>query len=145
VLPKQGKEVQEIKRVNKSLTQENGQLQSECATWNDRLREVREQITDLTNGSISHLESIERKLNDIKGQVNEFLTSGEFNKPDEYLKELDQELSHLLEYIKLKRQEIDGLQARMSGAEQVLETSAEAAKLFAALQIDLENKENTKN
>jgi len=146
VLPKQGKEFQKIKEDNKRLIKENTDLESIRTVWNDKLRQVRDQMTDLTNSSLSYLESIERNLNDIKSQVNEFLTSGEHNNLDEYVNELDKELSRLLEYVQLKRQEIDGLQARISGAEHLLETSSEAAKFLASLQETLErNDEETKD
>jgi hypothetical protein len=138
VLPRQGKETQKIKSKNKELKQENKGLRD---SLDKGVRQVREQLSELTLNSINHLESVEIRLNDVKSQINEFLASQDAANSDEYLRELDSEISHLLEFVKLKRQEIDGLHARIPGAEQMLETSAEAAKFMAALQVELENGE----
>lgn len=145
VLPRQGKEVQSIKQRNKELTDENVELKSTHSSWNNKLQQVRDQITELSSNSLGYLANIERSLDDIKSQINEFLTSKEVENSDKQLRELDEEISCLLDYVKLKKQEIDGLQARISGAERVLQSSEQAAKFFAALQDNIESEKNINN
>lgn len=144
VLPKQGKEFQDIKQENRKLKDENSQLNSKDSNWSNKLKEVRDQINELTVNSLTHLERIEQNLNDIKSQVNEFLMPEELKRSGENLQILDQEISDLLEYVKLKKQEVDGLHLRIPAAEKIFQTAPEAAKFFAAVQEKMESDERTR-
>ena len=138
VLPRQGKWIQDIKRDLKKLSKENQTLRESESSLNTKLDAVRDQVTGLANDSYQHLEQVQRSLADIKSRVNEILASQDISISEAKAREIDREVARLVEFINIKKREVDNIRNRIPGAEIVLKSAPQVASFLAKIQKDME-------
>lgn len=141
LLPMQGRKRVELKNDLAQLRQKNDDLIAAQKTWSDKAKESRDQYSELTVQSLNLLDSIKIKLDNIKVQVSDFLVADAPGTSEEEIRKLDDEVDRLLTHIRLNREQIDGIQARLSGAESMFESADDAADFLLKLKKERQSRE----
>ncbi|MEM9486688.1 MAG: hypothetical protein AAGA83_23690 [Cyanobacteria bacterium P01_F01_bin.116] len=134
LLPLQGRRRLKLRDDLAQLRQENGGLIKEQKIWDDKLKETREQYSELTVQSLNLLDSIKLRLDDIKIQISDFLVADTPRVSEAEIRQLDEEVDRLLTHIRLNREQIDGIQARLASVERVFDSADDAADFLMELK-----------
>ncbi|NEZ68346.1 hypothetical protein D0962_37435 [Leptolyngbyaceae cyanobacterium CCMR0082] len=133
LLPMQGRRRLKLKNDLAQLRQDHSDLLAKQETWLGKAKEAREQYSEMTVQSLDLLDSIKSRLDDIKVQLSDFLVADTSGVSEEEIRKLDEEVDRLLTHIRLNREQIDGIQARLAGVESMFDSSDGAAGFLANL------------
>lgn len=133
LVPMQGHKRLKLKRDLTQLRQDYNELLTAQETFQGKAKEAREQYSEMTVQSLALLDSINSKLNNIKVQISDFLVADTPGVSAKEIRELNEEVERLLTHIRLNREQIDGIQARLASVEGMFDSADGAADFLSNL------------